>query len=188
MLKPLALGYTRRLFLIRRSRENDRQRPPMPKDPRPPPRHARDTHRLPVYQRQNVQHGRHVRMIMTTGFLQVFQGLFAKRYGHFVTSLRGVLNDLKKPKTKISNPKILAPGSIPSCAKSSDVPGSRIQRSPMQPWNEPVLASGIHRHHLHHHRRDRSRDLAMNATILSYLLVSLRFPARNRFFVIDIPA
>ena len=50
---------------------------------------------VPVNQRQDVEHGSDVGMIVTTRLLEVFQGLLAQRYGNFITALRGVLDDLK---------------------------------------------------------------------------------------------
>ena len=50
---------------------------------------------IPVNQRQDVEHGSDVGMIVTARLLEVFQGLLAQRYGNFITALRGVLDDLK---------------------------------------------------------------------------------------------
>lgn len=46
----------------------------------------------PVDQGQDVEHGGHVRVVVSGGLLQVLQGLFAEGHGHLVAALGGVLD------------------------------------------------------------------------------------------------
>lgn len=46
----------------------------------------------PVHKSKNVEHGGHIWVIVSGGFLQILQGLFAEGHGHLVAALRGILD------------------------------------------------------------------------------------------------
>ena len=48
---------------------------------------------LPVDEGEDVEHGGDVRMIVAARLLEVLERLLAKRHGHLVSALGGVLND-----------------------------------------------------------------------------------------------
>lgn len=56
----------------------------------------------PVHESQDVEHGGHVRVIVTRRLLQVFQSLFTERHSHLVSALRRVLNHevVQSPETR----------------------------------------------------------------------------------------
>ena len=51
------------------------------------------TTHTPVDQGQDVEHGGHVRVVVSGCLLQVLQGLFAEGHGHLVAALGGVLDN-----------------------------------------------------------------------------------------------
>ena len=53
--------------------------------------HSPPTHQ-PVDEGKDVEHGGHIRVVMSRGLLQVLQGLLAEGHGHLVAALGGVLD------------------------------------------------------------------------------------------------
>ncbi len=54
--------------------------------------HLHISKHTPVDQSQDVEHGGYIGMVVSRGFLQVLQSLFAERHGHLVAALSSVLD------------------------------------------------------------------------------------------------